>query len=226
MEEKKIFNKMEALEQKVDKVLEYVNQQRLKSEAVEDLISDVSMIGKDVYNTAVIELDKQSVELDPDELTQLGINLVKNIKNFNEMLVLIDSLMDLKKDAVPILNELIIEFTKKLNDLEIKGYFNLAKEVGYLMDNVVKNFSAEDIRTLSNNIGLILQILKNVTRPELLNDINKAIEIYDGLQNESTNYSIWKIMREANSPEVRSALGFMLTFVKRLSQQNVLVKGE
>ena len=37
------------LNQKVDLLLEYMNEQRLKSVAVDDLIADASIIGKDIY---------------------------------------------------------------------------------------------------------------------------------------------------------------------------------
>ncbi len=49
------------LNQKVDLILEYVTQQRQKSEAVDDLIADASIIGKDVYDSTVKALDDQNV---------------------------------------------------------------------------------------------------------------------------------------------------------------------
>lgn len=221
MDEKNILARMETLEKKLDLVLEHANRQRLKSESTEDLISDLSLIGKDVYNTSVIELEKQSVDIDPDQLRQLGVNLLKNIRNFNEMLELMESMMDLKNDAGPILNELIIEFTKNLHLLEKKGYFEFAREMGTLADNIVTGFSPHDIRMLSENIVLILQTLRNVSRPELLHAVNNAVQAYDSMQAEETpSYSLWKVMREMNSPEIKSVLGFTVTFMKKLAQIN------
>ena len=106
MNDNNMLTRMDALEQKLDLVLDYVNQQRLKSEVVEDLVSDAMIIAKDIYNTSVVELDKQMVEVDPDELKQLVINLVKNTGNFNEILNLLGSIMDLMKDAGPIFKKL------------------------------------------------------------------------------------------------------------------------
>lgn len=221
MEEKQILARMDALEQKLDLVLEYVNQQRLKSDAIDDLVADVSLIGKDIYNSSVVELDKQNVEIDPDELRQLVINVLKNIRNFNEMLEMLDSMMDLKKDAVPIFNELVIEFTKNLHTLESKGYFEFARELGAIADNIVTNFTPEDIRLLADNIVLMLQTLKNVTQPEMLHAVNSAVKVYGSMQTEDIKpYSVWKAMREMNSPEMKSALGFMIAFMKNMSNNN------
>lgn len=222
MEEKHILARMDALEQKLDLVLEYVNQQRLKSETIDDLVADVSLIGKDIYDSSVVELERQSVELDPDELRQLGVNLLKNIRNMNEMLELFESVMDLKKDAGPILNELIIEFTKNLHTLESKGYFEFARELGSIADNIVTNFTPEDIRLLADNVVLMLQTLKNVTQPEMLHAVNSAVKVYGSMQTEDVKpYSVWKVMREMNSPEMKSALGFMIAFMKNMSNNNL-----
>lgn len=221
MNDPNILARMDALEQKLDLVLDYVNQQRLKSEVVEDLVSDVVIIGKDFYNSSVVELEKHSVEVDPDELKQLTINLVKNVKNFNEILGLLESMMDLQKDAGPIVNEMIIEFTKKLHTMEQKGYFEFAREIGTVIDNIVTNFSPEDIRQLADNIVLILQTVKNMTQPEMLVAVNNAVKVYGSIHpGEIKPYSMWKLLREMRSPEMKSVLGFMVAFMKNLSKQN------
>ena len=221
MNEPNILTRIDALEQKLDLVLEYVNQQRLKSEVVEDLVSDMVIIGKDFYNSSVVELEKQAIELDPDELKQLTINMVKNVKNINEILGLLESMMDLKKDIGPILNEMIIEFTKKMHTVEEKGYFDFARELGRVMDNIVTNFSADDIRQLADNIVLILQTVKNITQPEMLVAVNNAVKVYGSVQTDDIKpYSMWQLIKEMRSPEMKSALGFLVAFMKNLSKQN------
>jgi uncharacterized protein YjgD (DUF1641 family) len=221
MNDPNIIARMDAMEQKLDLVLEYVNQQRLKSEVVEDLVSDVAIIGKDFYNYSVAELEKQAVELDPDELKQLTISMVKNVKNINEILGLLESMMDLKKDVGPIMNEMILEFTKKMHTIEEKGYFDFAREIGRLMDNIVTNFSQEDVRQLADNVVLILQTVKNITQPEMLGAVNSAVKVYGSIQTDDIKpYSVWQLMREMSSPEMKSALGFLVAFMKNLSKQN------
>ena len=221
MDKNNISRRMDTLEQKLDQVLDHVNQQRLRAEATDDLVTDLSLIGKEVYNDSVIELEKQDIEIDPDELRQLGVNLLKNIKNFNEMLTLVDSMMDLKQDASPILNELIIEFTKNLHLLEKKGYFEFAREMGTLADNIVTGFTPEDLRTLSQNIVPLLHTLKEMTRPELLKTVNNAMQALDESQQEPPpSYSLFKVMKEMNSREMKSAMGFMITFLKKFSKIN------
>ena len=68
--DKNIQTQIDELNGKVDLILEYVNQQRLKSESVDDLISDVSIIGKDMYDSAVTELEERSIEIDPEDVVR------------------------------------------------------------------------------------------------------------------------------------------------------------
>jgi uncharacterized protein YjgD (DUF1641 family) len=221
MDEKSLNARMDTLEKKLDLVLEYVNQQRLKSEVVEDLISDIAIVGKDIYDTSVKELENQSIEIDPDQLRLLGLNLVKNIGNFNEVMELFGSVLDLLKEAGPIANELIIDLTKKLNELEDKNYFKFFEELAKVIDNIVKNFTPDDIRQLSDNIVLILQTVKNLTQPEMLTALNNAVKVYGSVETDSIpQYSIWKVMREMRTPEMKSAMGFMITFMKNLTSTN------
>ena len=65
MEDKNIQMQIDALDKKLDLILGYVHQQKLQANMVEDLVGDLSIIGKDAYDSTVMELDKRQVEIDP-----------------------------------------------------------------------------------------------------------------------------------------------------------------
>jgi uncharacterized protein YjgD (DUF1641 family) len=210
------------LNQKVDTILEYVNQQRLKSQAVEDLIADASIIGKDVYDTTVKALDEHEVVLDPDELREMGIRIAQNIGNFNTILDTLGSAMDLMKDVGPIANEMIIDGTKKLHEFEQKGYFEFLKEFGKIIDNIVTYYGVEDVRMLADNVVAILDTVQNLTQPDMLKSVDNAVRIFASLEmDEIPEYSIFKVMREMNKPEMKKTLGFFMTFMKNLTRDNI-----
>jgi len=209
------------LNQKVDTILEYVNQQRLKSESLDDLVADASIIGKDVYDSTVKVLDEHEVVLDPDQLRELGIRLAQNVGNFNNMLISLGSAMDLMKDLEPIANEVIIDATKKLNEFEQKGYFEFMKEVGNIIDNVVTHYGAEDARLLGENVITILDTVKNLTQPDMLKSIDNAVKVFANMETENVpEYSIFRVMREINKPEMKKAWGFLFTFLKNMSKDD------
>ena len=216
--DKNIQTQIDALNDKVDLILDYVNQQRLKSESVDDLIADVSIIGKDMYESAVTELENRAIEVDPEDVKMIALKLMRNIKNINGVLDTFESTADFLKDASPIMNEMIIDTIKKMNEFDKKGYFEVISETGLIIDNIVTHFTREDIRMLADNVVTILETLKSLTQPEMLKSINNAVKIYSSLEMEEVpSYSIWKLMRELNKPEMKKGLGFMVTFLKNMA---------
>jgi uncharacterized protein YjgD (DUF1641 family) len=219
MEDKNIQSQIDALDKKLDLILGYVHQQKLNSNVVEDLVSDLTIIGKDAYDSTVEELDKRQVELDPSELTGLAVSFLRNIGNIRLMMDTLEMAVDLSKEVGPIANEVIIDFTKEMNTFEEKGYFAFFKEITPIMDNIVAGFSPQDLRELANSIVSILSIVKDMTQPEVLGTMHNAVKAFNSMETESVpSYSIWRVMREMNSPEMKKALGYGITFMKNVSK--------
>ena len=55
-----------AMNRKLDIVLEEIAIQKQKRQEVEDLVTDLSIIGKDMFKASVDELDHAGVELDTE----------------------------------------------------------------------------------------------------------------------------------------------------------------
>lgn len=213
---------IEELNLKVDTILEYVNQQRLKSQAIDDLVADVSIIGKDAYDSTVKALDEHEVVLDPDQLKELAIRAAQNVGNFNTLLDTLGSAMDLMKDVGPIANEVIIDGTKMLHEFEQKGYFEFLKEFGAVLDKVVTHYGVNDVRMLADNVVTILDTVKNLTQPEMLKSIDTAVKVFSNMETENIpEYSIFKVMREINKPEMKKAWGFLFTFLKNMTKNEI-----
>lgn len=224
MEEKNIQSQIDALDKKLDLILGYVHQQKLNSAVVEDLVSDLGIIGKDVYDTTVDELDKRQVEIDPAEVTDLAITFLRNIGNIKKVMDLLEMGMDLGKEVSPIANEVIIDFTKKMHSFEQRGYFEFIEGIGPIIDNIVTGFGPDDLKELADHIVVILSIIKEITQPEVLDTMRNAIKAFNSMESESVpSYSVWRVMKEMNSPEMKKALGYGITFMKNVSK-DVIIK--
>lgn len=218
MQELGIQEQINQLNKKMDVVLEIVTQQQHKTESVEDLLADLQIVGKDVYDTAVVELENQQVEIDVEEIKTIGIRLLHNIENISVMLNMFESVVDFSKDAGPIVRESIIDLSKRLNEIEQKGYFDFFAEAGRVIDNVVQAFSKEDVAKLADNIVSILNTVKSFTQPEMMQAFDNALKAYNSMETENVpEYSVFKLVREINKPEMKKAMGFMVTFMKNIS---------
>lgn len=221
MNEKNIEARLEEMDRKLDLVFEEVYRQRQKRQEWEDLASDLSIIGTDAFETAVQKLDKAGVEVDYEALERFGLRMMRNFKTFNGLLETLESANDLWKDISPILSQAGLDMITRMDELERKGYLDFLKEVGSILDNVIGHFTVEDVRQLADNIVTILETVKNLTQPDMLKAINNAVNVYKLLDNENvTSVSMWKAFRELNSPEGKKAIGFALTFMKKLAAGN------
>jgi uncharacterized protein YjgD (DUF1641 family) len=214
-----IQSQVHDINRKLDMLLAFMHEQKLKSASADDLLADLSLVGKDIYDTAVAELDNYSVELDPEQLKLLTMKLLRNIPTFIRLIDTMESLGDLARDAGPMVNEMIIDFTRKLHELENRGYFSFFRETGKVVDKVITHFTAEDISQLAENIVTILTTLKNFTQPEVLRGLNNAVKVFNSLETEKIpEYSYWQLLKEMRSPEMKQGIAFMVMFMKNMAK--------
>ena len=199
METQDIQNQINELNTKMDLILERVNQQCQRSSAMEDLVADLSIVGKDAYDSTVEELENQQIEIDPEELRILGVKLLRNVKNISAMVSMFESMMDLAEDAGPIINENIIDLSKKLNEFDQKGYFEFFRELGNIIDRVITHTGTEQLKQMGDNILLVLDTINQENIPE---------------------YSLWKTMGELRKPEMKKTMGLLITLLKKLNNKN------
>jgi uncharacterized protein YjgD (DUF1641 family) len=95
------------------------------------------------------------------------------------------------------------------------------------MDRFVSQYRAEDLRRLGDNLGPLLETAQQLTRPEVLDRVNNALNslaLVD--ENGSQEYTTWKLIKEFNTPEMRKGLGIVVAIVKGLSKEPQNDKGD
>ncbi len=218
MNEKNMQEQIDAVNRKLDLVLEELQAQREVRTNLSDLSADLYNIGKDMFGAAVTELDNAGVEIDGEAVKVLMLKIIRNIGTLNELFDILESGYDLIRDISPVLHQMGLDGIKIMHNLEQKGYVDFVKESGKIIDNIVTHFSTEDVRLLADNIVTILETVKNLTQPEMLGAINNGVVVYKSLDvNNIPEYSLFKAVRAMNSPELRKGLGFMITFLKNIA---------
>lgn len=219
MEERDLQGQIDKVNRKLDLLLEGMKLQQQKREETDDLVKDLSIVGNDMFKTAVVELDRAGVELDTEALMGLGFKFLRNIRTFYDLFDAIESANDFIKDAGPIAQDAGLAVINYFHEFEQKGYFEFIRESGKIIDKIVTTYSKEDIRLLADNVVTILDTVKNMTQPEMLRAMNNAVSIYQHMDmDDIPEYSMWKAMKELRSPELRKGIGFMITFLKNLSK--------
>ncbi len=223
MADKDLQDQIDAINVKLDSILECALVQKQRTQRIDDLMEDANIIAKDAFRSSVEELDSQGVELNWEDIKYLFLKFLKNLDKITWVMDTFESMYDLMLDMGPVVRETIIDGIRKMAEMEEKGYFEFFNEMGRVMDTVVTHYSGEDVRLLSDNIVTIMDTVKNMTQPDMLKAMNNAINVFQKLEVENIpDYTLWKAMKEMRSPEMKKGIGFMITFLKNLSHDNVV----
>lgn len=221
MEQKDIQLQLDELNNKLNFIISEIELQRKQRSEIEDLKTDLLRVAKDVYSTSLEEFEQVHDYLKTGDIFHLFKKLLRNINNLSNLFDQLENVRDFLKDFTPISRELIIDFMKKLDEFDKKGYFEFLKESQNIVDNVVTSFTVEDVKALGDNIVTILNTVKNLTQPDMLQSVNNALNVYKKLDIEiKEDISLIKILKELNQPETKKALYFTLQFLKSLSTLN------
>ena len=220
MTENNIQEQILLLNQKLDLILESVEQQKRNREEFDDLVSDMTIVAKDAFHQTVVMLDKSQIDFDHNGLPMLLIKILQNIGTFNEMLEMVESARDFMKDISPVLHQMGLDAVNKMNELEQKGYFEYIGELVKFMDKFIQTFTVDDLRNLNNNLDHIAGIARNLTRPELLATLHRTTRAIAevNMDDKLDNKSLFGLIRQLNTPEVRRSLSYALRLVKAINQ--------
>ncbi|MFH2095081.1 MAG: hypothetical protein ABIJ16_05220, partial [Bacteroidota bacterium] len=192
----------QAINAKLDLVLQYVDQQRLKTQELEDLVRDLTIVGNDMFKATVEELDHKSVELDTEELKILMVRLIKNVGNINMVVGMFESLNDFLKDMGPIVRNMGFDVIAKIEEFEQKGYFSI-------------------IRNLTTNLDKLLNVMVQLSQPEIIDSFGKMISVATTLKMDDKidDKSLYKIYKELKKPEVRKTISYSLRLVQEMHKE-------
>lgn len=209
------------INRKLDVVLEYFEEQRAKRELTDDLVEDLSRVGKDVFKNTVEALDQAGVQLDSDELTNLGIKLIRNVGTLDDLISLLESGSDLVKDLGPVVQQIGLDGIQLMNRFEQKGYFEYLREIGNVLDNLTQTFTVEDLRELNQNLAIAAGIVRKVNDQKLLQGVDHLVNALNktDLEDKGGTKSLFKLLRELNSREMRMALSYIIRVTKETVNQ-------
>ncbi|MFO7880679.1 MAG: hypothetical protein ACQES0_04890 [Bacteroidota bacterium] len=208
------------LNSKMDEVLSYISEQRSRSMATDDLVSDLSIVGKDMYDTAVFELDKQQVNIEPDEVKKLLIKFLRNIDTFTQLLDSLESITDLLQDASPLATEAIIDFSKYLQKLNERGLFEVSGALLQSFTAILEKADPDIIRKLGENGDVMASIGKKLTDREMLEQTDMMLgALAETGKQEIKPASPLKLMFGSNRKEMKKATGFLLQFMNNMNQK-------
>ena len=218
MENKELALEIKKLNEKLDVITQHLAAQEKRARELQELKADLTIIGKDMFDAAVEELEDVAPYFDTRDFVYLLKILLRNVRPLTGLLQQVQSMDDLLRDLRPLGKQAFQQLLETLDELDRKGYFAFFNEAIKIVDTIVTSFTVNDVRLLRENITTILLTIKNMTQPEMLSAINNALDFFQKLDMDVTeDISLLKIMKEMNKPEIKRGIYFMLQFMKNVS---------
>jgi uncharacterized protein YjgD (DUF1641 family) len=218
MNEPQLQVQIDAINRKLDRILEEIDLQQRHRREMEDLKDDLMRVGKDIYQTALVELEDVHDSLSTGDILYLGKKVLRNINTITATFEQLESIRDFLQDAAPLARESFVDFMNKLDEFDRKGYFVFMKELRRVLDKVVTAFTVDDVKSLGDNVVTILTTVKNLTQPEMLRTINNAMTVYKTLDIPvEEDISLMTLLKEFNSPEAKKGMVYALRVLKAVS---------
>jgi uncharacterized protein YjgD (DUF1641 family) len=216
------------LTQKIDMLAEQVayltEQARIAEQARqsrEDLMETMLPVAKDAMRLASEQMEEVQEYLDPEDLVRLLKKLIRHGPQIEMLVDQLDSLTDLLDVARPMLREGVDKATALAGDFEKKGYFTFAQGGMRMMDNVVTSFGEDDVNRLGDNIVLILNTVKDMTQPEIMNFLRNTLLVASKEVEKPVSTSLVDLYRQMQDPAVRRGLALTMRVLKVVGDQAV-----
>lgn len=209
-------HKVDALTDQVAFLTEEARLQRNRREEWDELKSDLTPVAGEAYRLSVQQLEEIDGYVQLEDFVRLAKRLMRNTRNFEMMLDQLESISELTHEVTPLTEEVFLMLMSRLDQMERKGYFTFMQRGMEILDEVVTNFTEEDVQQLGENIVLILNTVKEMTQPEIM-QLLQSTALVMREEDIPGNVSMLYLMRQINDPAVKRGLARTLNVLKTVS---------
>lgn len=123
----------------------------------------------------------------------------------------------------PILREVMSVATDKLGDAEKKGWFAFGKELFGVTERVVEGFSPSDVRQLGDAVVGILETVRAMTQPEVLQIANETTGVLTNADDVEP-IGIMGMVRATRDENVQKGMALMMDVMRQVGRAAQAVK--
>ncbi|OQY96212.1 MAG: hypothetical protein B6D41_05270, partial [Chloroflexi bacterium UTCFX4] len=120
---------------------------------------------------------------------------------------------------MPLSDQTFEKAVDTLQTLEQKGYFTFARGGMQIADNIVTSFTAADVKKLGDNIVLILNVIKGMTQPEIMQFVHNTLLIAEKEVEKPVDMSLRALFNQLRDPNVRRGLALTMRVLSVVGAQ-------
>jgi uncharacterized protein YjgD (DUF1641 family) len=214
--------KLDSMSEQLDGIAGELREQRLRRLQWDELRADLAPVAAEAMELASNELEAMQDFVQPEDMLRLLRRILRNTKNIEDGMARYESLMDFFDDAGTLTNEAFVKMLGALESYEQRGYFEFAGAALGLVDRVVTAYSKDDVDALGDNIVQMLDIVKNLTQPEMLVVAQRMLDAARRQQaaadlEPTEPPGLFTLAGQMRDPEIRRGLARALNTFKAVS---------
>lgn len=211
--------KLDLLAQQVAYLTAQAQQAERARQAREELTRDLMPVANDVFRLATEQLAETQEYVDLNDLLRLFKRLLRNTPMLERMLDQMESASELFDTMMPLSDQAFEKAVDTLQTLEQKGYFTFAQGGMQIADNIVTSFTAADVKKLGDNIVLILNVIKGMTQPEIMQFVHNTLLIAEKEVEKPVDMSLRALFNQLRDPNVRRGLALTMRVLSVVGAQ-------
>lgn len=214
-----VGRKLDALTAQVAYLTEQAHAAELAREERAELMRDAQPIMNDLMRLATEQIQEVEEYVSPDDLLRVLKKLLRHGPQIEQLIDQLDTVMGLMEVAGPISKEAYNKAEIVLDTMDRKGYFAFARGGMQIADNVVTSFSEDDVLKLGDNVVLMLNIVKDLTQPEILGLVRSIVAQSEVEVGKPVNTSLPALLGQMRDPDVRRGLALTMRLLKVVGSQ-------
>jgi uncharacterized protein YjgD (DUF1641 family) len=214
-----VDGRLDQLAEQLAEISGELRKQREERKRWAELADDLAPLATQAMTMVTNRLEADPIE--PSDVISLVQAVVRDAAMLEAWLGPLGVASALADELGPLATPAVGSLTTRLQQLDERGYFSLARQAAAVADTVVTSFTEEDVRQLGDNIVLILQTVKQMTQPEVMGMLRRtAVTIQEGEAAGPVDApSTLALLRQMRDPLVRRGLARALTTLRALGAE-------
>ncbi len=206
MEDTDIKQQIELINNKLDLITAAIYEEKARHMSSDDLKADLMKISSSAMQEGSKQLEGVYQYLSIDDALYMTKKIVLNINNFTKLIDALENMMNFLESFMPLTKDMFTHIQTKLVEIEKSGYLDLIKILKEKIDGLMQNTSREELVMLGDNIVAFLYAARNTQL-----DFTKS------------NKSLFHLMQDINSREMKGAIDTFLQFVSNFDKERKTV---
>lgn len=131
---------------------------------------------------------------------------------------------DMVREMTPVVREAMTAMAGNLQTWEDRGWFAMGKELVHLFDTLAQAYGPDDVHELSGHVVQIVDTVRNLTQPEVLDLANEATEVLHRAD-EVQPVGPWGMAKAAGDKDVQRGMAVAVEILRHLGQASAQAKG-